>query len=480
MRPPSAFPLLISCLLVLSAAWCDADDQMPSSELPPLDRAAAEKLSFRHDVQPILKRHCWGCHSAAKPEGGLSLDTVAEMLKGGESGPLMEPGKPDESLLVQMIIGSEPEMPKKQSPLSLAKIQALRQWILAGAKDDSLATTSPSTVQIPPAYRWAPSVTSVALSPDGKLLAAACRSEVVLIDVESESAPRRLPTECDLLTHVEFNADGTLLAAAGGVPARYGEVRFFNPADGAVVSSRRVGHDTLFRGNFAPDGKSIALGGADGAIHIAPLDASAPVRSFDLHSDWILDVAYSPDGTMLISGGRDKATKISSVETGQLLRSVDGSTELVCAVAADGQFAVSAGRARTLIGYELKIALSGVGVTGSGNGAQPITNRNQYVKNFESQPGEVLDMAFSGDRKLVAVAGDFAEVRIYRMADRGRVTTISNVPAPVYSVALNADGTRLALGSKSGQVQVYQLPEGTLFKTLVPVPLADHAATQPF
>ncbi|MDA1049644.1 MAG: hypothetical protein O3C40_04070 [Planctomycetota bacterium] len=465
MRPSTS--CFVLCVLVVSASLVVAQDPLPA-----LDPAAADKLSFRNDVQPILKRHCWGCHSAAKPEGGLRLDSVAAMLKGGDSGPLFEPGKPDESALVQMIIGPEPEMPKKQPPLSVAKIQILRHWILAGAKDDSPAAGSPSTIQIPETYLSPPAVTSAALSPDGKLLAAACRSEVVLIDVDAESAPRRLPTESGLLTHVEFNADGTLLAAAGGSPAQYGDVRFFNPADGTVVSGRRIGHDTLFRGNFAPDGKSIAFGGADGAIHIVPLDANAPVRSFDLHSDWILDVAYSPDGTMLISGGRDKATKISSVETGELLRSVDGSTELVSAVAADEQFAVSAGRARTLIGYELKTALSGVGVTGSGNGAQPVTNRDQYVKNFEGQPGEVLDMAFSGDRKLVAVAGDFAEVRVYQIADRQRVATISNVPAPIYSVALNADGTRLALGSKSGQVQVYRLPEGTLLKSVVPVPLA--------
>lgn len=472
MRQSRAFSLLMLCVLVLSASCAVAGD----NQLPALDKAAADQLSFRHDVQPILKRHCWGCHSAVKPEGGLSMDTVADMLKGGDSGPLFEAGNPDESSLVQMVIGNEPEMPKKQPPLSVAKIQTLRLWILAGAKDDSLSAGQSPTIQIPQAYLSPPAVTSVALSPDGKLLAAACRSEVVLIDVNAQSTPRRLPTECGLLTHVEFNADGTILAASGGSPAQYGEVRFFNPAEGAVVSSRRVGHDTLFRGNFAPDGKAIAFGGADGAIHIVPLDANATLRSFDLHSDWILDVAYTPDGTMLISGGRDKATKISSVETGQLLRSVDGSTELVCAVAADEQFAVSAGRARTLIGYELKTALSGIGVTGSGNGAQPVTNRGQYVKNFEGQPNEVLDIAFSADRKLVAVAGEFAEVRIYKIADRQRVTTINNVPAPVYSVALNADGTRLALGCKDGQVQVYQLPEGTLLQSLVPVPLA--SATQ--
>lgn len=445
--------------------------QTSTSDLPALDQAVAEELSFRKDIRPILKRHCWGCHSAAKPEGGLILDAMSDMLKGGDSGPLFVPGKPDESALVEMIVGPAPEMPKKQAPLSVAKIQALRHWILAGAKDDSLVSDSPLAVKIPETYATPPAITGVAISPDGKLLAAACRSEVVLVEVDGEAGPKRIATRSGLVTHVEFNVDGTILAASGGSPAQFGSVQFFNAADGAIISSRRVGHDTLFRGSFAPDGMALALGGADGAIHIVPLDAKADVRSFDLHSDWILDVAYSPDGTKLISGGRDKATKISSVETGELLRSVDGSTELVCAVTADEQFAVSAGRARTLIGYEMKVALGGIGTTGSGNGARPVTNRNQYVKNFETQPGEVLDMAVSGDRKLVAVVGEFSEVRVYQIADRKRVSTISNVPNPVFSVALNADGTRLVVGSKSGQVQVYQLPEGTLLKSLVPVPV---------
>jgi len=221
MRQSRAYSSLVLSVLVLSAALVIAQDPLPA-----LDQAAAEKLSFRNDVQPILKRHCWGCHSAAKPEGGLKLDTVADMLKGGDTGPLFEPGKPDESSLVKMIIGSEPEMPKKQPPLSVAKIQTLRHWILAGAKDDSLPGGSPLTIQIPQAYLSPPAVTSVALSPDGKLLAAACRSEVVLIEVDAESAPRQFADRSDLLTHVEFNSDGSLLAAAGGSPAQFGDVRF--------------------------------------------------------------------------------------------------------------------------------------------------------------------------------------------------------------------------------------------------------------
>lgn len=409
------------------------------------------------------------------------LDTVADMLKGGDSGPLFEPGKADDSTLLKMITGERPEMPKKQPPLSAAKVDVLRHWIASGAKDDSVPGDAAAGVKIPAAYRYPAAINSVAISPDGKLVVAACRSEVVLFDAEGDAAPRRLPTECDLLSHVEFSPDGSVLAAVGGSPGRFGEVRFFKVADSSVIAARRIGHDTLFRGNFAPDGKAIAIGGPDGAVHVVPLDPTAEVRRFELHSDWVFDVAYTPDGKMLVSGGRDKATKVSSAETGRLLRAVDASPDFITSVAANELFAVSAGRARTLIGYEFKTALEGVGVTGSGNGAQPVLKREQYVKAFEGQPNEVLDLATSADRKLLAVVGASGEVRVYQVADRQRVTLIGNVVAPIYSAALNATGNRLALGTKSGIVQIHELPSGKLLKSLVPVPVvapATAATTQ--
>jgi hypothetical protein len=461
--------LLCASLCVLTAF---SSSVHAADELPAIDRAAAEKLSYRRDVWPIVKRHCWGCHSGSNAKGGLRMDSVALMRTGGESGKLFEPGKPDESLLLDMIAGDEPSMPPKQPPLSIAKLQILRGWILAGAKDDSVAGNSELVVRIPETYRFAPAVTSVAISPDGKLIAVACRSEVVLLDAAGKAAPRRLPTECDLVTHVEFSPDGKLLAASGGSPSRYGEVRFFNPADGKLISSRRDGSDTLFRGNFSPDGKSIALGATDGAVHIIPVDPKAPVRRFDLHSDWVLDVAYTPDGKRLVSGGRDKATKVSSVETGKLLRTIDNSSELVIAVASNETFAVSGGRARTLIGYEYKIALAGIEVTGSGNGSRPVSRRNLYVKNFESQPGRIYDLATSGDRKFLAVAGGYGDVRVYQMADRKRIALVSGVPTPVFAIALNHDGSRLAIGSSTGEVRLYSLPDGKQLLSVMPVPVA--------
>ncbi len=442
-----------------------------AAELPALDAKAAQQVSFRRDVWPIVKRHCWGCHSGGDAQGGLSMDSVADMLRGGDSGSLFEPGKPDDSLLIAMTIGDSPDMPKQQPPLSEEKIQILRHWILAGAKDDSRAEAAGSVVQIPEKYRFAPAVTSVAFSPDGQQLAAACRSEVVLIELASDQPPRRLPTACDLLTHVEFSPDGKLLAAAGGTPAVFGEVQFFDVASGKTVARRRSGHDTLFRGNFAPDGKAIALGGADGAVHVVPVDETAAIRLIDLHSDWVLDVAYTPDGQRLVSGGRDKSVKVSSVETGQLLRTVDTSNEMFNCVIADDKFAVATGKARAVLSYQFDIALSGVEVTGAGNGARPISKRAQYAQNFESQPGEVLDMASSGDRQRLALAGNYGDVRVYSLADRKAVATISKVPSPVYAVALNHDGTLLAIGARSGLVQVYSVPDGKLLHDRQPVPV---------
>ena len=408
------------------------------------------------------------------------MDTVADMLKGGDGGPAFDVKKPDAALLLEMISGDQPEMPKGQPALSAAKTDVIRSWLKAGAKDDSIAGSDAPRVRIPETYRFAPAITGVAISPDGKQLAAACRSEVVLFsDVDAEEpASMRLETECDLLTHVEFSPDGKLFAASGGSPGQYGEVRFFSTTDGTLVTTRRHGNDTFFRGGFAPDSSMIALGGADGAAHLIPVDLKTPVKSISLHSDWVTDVTFTPDGKKIVTGGRDKSTKVASVESGKLLRTVDESADRITSVAVNAEFAFSSGGARTLTGYEFKIALQGVEVTGAGNGARPITRRAQFAKGMESQPGPVLVMTTSFDRKRLAIAGRFGEVRIYDTTTRQRVALIPGVTAPVYAVSLNGDGTRLAVGSKSGQLQLYNVADAKLIHALKPVPVQEPVAAK--
>src|SRR5262249_53994728 len=119
-----------------------------------------DKISYRRDVAPILRRHCTSCHTKADPQGELNMESVKLFIQGGKNGAAIKAGKPDESLAILMVTGiKKPVMPHKQPPLSPAKVLTLRQWISAGAKDDSEGATVVDKIVIPKSYRVAPSVT---------------------------------------------------------------------------------------------------------------------------------------------------------------------------------------------------------------------------------------------------------------------------------------------------------------------------------
>ena len=95
---------------------------------------------FETKVRPVLVEHCYACHSpqAKKLRGGLLLDTIEGMRKGGQSGPAVVPGKPEESLLVQAVRYDDEliKMPPKEK-LPAPAIAALEQWIKDGAAGPS-------------------------------------------------------------------------------------------------------------------------------------------------------------------------------------------------------------------------------------------------------------------------------------------------------------------------------------------------------
>ena len=128
-------------LAVLSGGPLAAQDQ------------AAKPLSFHNQIHPILQRKCQGCHQPAKANGKLILTTFDSLMKGGEGGTVVEPGKPDESLLIEQITGDSPAMPKNAPPLSAAEVDLLNRWIAQGAKDDTpAAAKDPIDQDHPPVY----------------------------------------------------------------------------------------------------------------------------------------------------------------------------------------------------------------------------------------------------------------------------------------------------------------------------------------
>jgi len=111
---------------------------------------------FEAKVRPILVERCYECHSAAakKLRGGLMLDSREGWQKGGDTGPAIAPGEPEESLLVQAVLYDDPvlQMPPK-GKLSDAEVAILTDWVKRGAPDPRsgvklLKTSTPRTIDI--------------------------------------------------------------------------------------------------------------------------------------------------------------------------------------------------------------------------------------------------------------------------------------------------------------------------------------------
>jgi hypothetical protein len=104
---------------------------------------APPAVSFAKDVAPILSAKCDNCHSEDRASGGLRLESFATMKTGGRSGPVLVPGNPQASLLMQRLVAPNPQqrMPRMGEPLAQEELRTIAQWIAAGAPFDGTDET---------------------------------------------------------------------------------------------------------------------------------------------------------------------------------------------------------------------------------------------------------------------------------------------------------------------------------------------------
>ena len=98
--------------------------------------ALADPVNYMKEIKPILSTACYQCHSETQQKHGLRVDTAASILKGGQNGPAIVPGKSGESLLVKAVQGTAKDlsrMPFKKGPLEDEKVALLKRWIDEGA-----------------------------------------------------------------------------------------------------------------------------------------------------------------------------------------------------------------------------------------------------------------------------------------------------------------------------------------------------------
>jgi hypothetical protein len=114
------------------------------AESPQLPPAAAVKVDFARDVEPIFASRCYECHSEKKSKSGFRLDNKARAFQGGDSGkPFLVPGKSSQSQLILRVAGlvnSDEVMPAKGERLTTQQISLLEAWIDQGASWPETAT----------------------------------------------------------------------------------------------------------------------------------------------------------------------------------------------------------------------------------------------------------------------------------------------------------------------------------------------------
>ncbi len=143
MRSAATFAVLLAVLVFTPTAPAD-DPPAPPAKLDP---AAVE--FFEKKIRPVLTQHCAGCHSAdaqknGKLKGGLYLDSRDGVLKGGDSGPALVPGKPADSLILKTLkYDGDVQMPPK-GKLPEPVVKDFEKWIAMGAPDPRAgAATAP-------------------------------------------------------------------------------------------------------------------------------------------------------------------------------------------------------------------------------------------------------------------------------------------------------------------------------------------------
>ena len=164
MRTTCTIFVLSASLLVSAAAVRTVRGADPPPAVPPPDeKFDADGIAFfEKNIRPVLAENCFACHAvgAVKLRGGLLLDSRQGVVKGGQGGPVIVAGEPDQSRLIQAIRWTDPDfqMPPTKK-LSAEQIEHFELWVQMGAPDPreegSEATTRPLTAEEAGRTWWA-------------------------------------------------------------------------------------------------------------------------------------------------------------------------------------------------------------------------------------------------------------------------------------------------------------------------------------
>lgn len=172
---------------------------------------------------------------------------------------------------------------------------------------------------------------ALAMSPDGKLVASAGDDPVIrLWDVQGGKAAGSLEGHTDWVQFAAFSGDGKLLVSGGYDGAAIlwdvaaGKKMRDLPAPPSPAPKEPPEPVVWLCAAFAPDGKTLALGGSDGPIRIVNIADGKVLRALGGHTGAVTGVAFHPDGKLLASSSKDRTVRLWDPNTAAALKALEG------------------------------------------------------------------------------------------------------------------------------------------------------------
>jgi WD40 repeat protein len=303
----------------------------------------------------------------------------------------------------------------------------------------------------------ADTVWGVDFSPDGKLLAS--RSEdgtIILWDVATkEQIGQPLTTYVKWASSVVFSPDGKLLAS--GID--YGAVGLWEVATGQAIARFRTGHTYNVESvAFSPDGKTLASGLVDNSIALWDWASGEFIGQILAgHMDTVWSVAFSPDGKTLASGSADKTIMLWDMATRtQIGQPLTGHTEAVLSVAfsPDGKILASGSADKAIVLWDLATSKQ-IG--------QPLTGHTQVVSS----------VTFSPDGRTLVSGSEDGTIILWDVATWKQIgQPLIGHGAGVSRVAFSPDGKMLASASWDQTIILWDVT----LREQIDQPLAGHGA----
>lgn len=254
MIPPKTLNYPVTLLLLALLPWglAAAEESVKEAVKDPAKAVISVKrpeggvvVDFDKQVLPILKANCLACHNRTSSKGDLLLETPADILKGGESGPAAVAGKAMESLLFKLSTHeSKPRMPPRENKVNARDLTPEELGILAAWIDQGAKASERRLEKIdwqPLASGFTP-IYAAAVSADGVYAACGRANQIDIYHLPSGERLGRLvdpslgdSSHRDLVNSLALNSDGTLIASGG-----YREVKLWRRPETSVYGTNGI------------------------------------------------------------------------------------------------------------------------------------------------------------------------------------------------------------------------------------------------